>query len=249
MAFCVATSILRRIVIAPLGVVLACSSGAPSGADQSADVTAGEVPDASASRPSPSPSPSPPAPSATPPDAGACVAPAGAKLADQDPADDPEAPWPKPAGGKISVHFQNDGAAPRYWDDVAKAAAIWSASPCIEADVVSACPADSNCVHVTQAAVSPDGDDTDGDFTGDDTGDGASASRRGGTLRVFTGLMDKESDNGALATIVHEMGHALGLVHRLKNDDVMNADTSDETNPDPDPVDFQNLLVIYGSQP
>jgi predicted Zn-dependent protease len=67
-------------------------------------------------------------------------------------------------------------------------------------------------------------------------------------ITFYTALLDKESNNGALATVVHEMGHALGLVHRKDPRDVMNAHTNNDTNPIPDAVDFSNLIVIYGSK-
>lgn len=58
--------------------------------------------------------------------------------------------------------------------------------------------------------------------------------------------MDQAADNGALATVVHEMGHAIGLDHRLAPTDVMNSVTDDATNPTPDAVDFSNLVASYG---
>ena len=65
-------------------------------------------------------------------------------------------------------------------------------------------------------------------------------------ITLYTALLDKESDNGALATIVHEMGHALGLVHRMQPGTVMNATTDDHTDPTPDETDYANLRAIYG---
>jgi hypothetical protein len=178
-------------------------------------------------------------------DADGCVASDAGALLDVDPTDSPEVPWPRPPGQKVDVYFVNRGAAARYWADVARGAEIWSKSPCLQAQTSDACPANANCVTVTQKKKSPDGDDTDGEFAGDDRG----GRRVGGTLTVYTGLMDAESDNGALATIVHEMGHAFGLVHRRDPHDLMNADTEDDTNPIPDAIDFENLLVIYGQKP
>lgn len=173
-----------------------------------------------------------------------CIAETGAKQADVDPEDDPEVPFAKAAGQKLVVFFQNSNASARYFDMVKTGATTWSKSPCVDLQVVDKCPENSNCVTVRARKASEDDDDTDGEFEGDDH----KGVRRGGTLTVFTKLMDQETDNGALATIVHEMGHAIGLVHRLDENDLMNADTDDETNPMPDAVDFSNLVVIYGTR-
>ncbi len=67
------------------------------------------------------------------------------------------------------------------------------------------------------------------------------------SITLYTRLLDQTTDNGALATVVHEMGHVFGLPHRLNRSDVLNAVTGDDTNPVPDAVDFINLAVIYGS--
>jgi hypothetical protein len=85
-------------------------------------------------------------------------------------------------------------------------------------------------------------DDTDGESDSDDRG----GVRRSNTITLYTALLDEESDEGALATIVHEMGHTFGLVHRLDPDSVMNAETDDSTDPVPDAIDFANLVVVYG---
>ena len=45
---------------------------------------------------------------------------------------------------------------------------------------------------------------------------------------------------------IHEMGHAVGLAHRETEDVLMNGDTYDDVF-DPDPIDYQNLLVLSGS--
>jgi hypothetical protein len=175
---------------------------------------------------------------------GTCTAPAGAVEEDLDPADSPETPWRRAPDRKVTVFLEQQAVSPRYASLVAQAAQIWSRSPCVEATAVARCPADASCVRVTEKRASSDGDDTDGEFSGDD-----GRFRTGGTLTLFTSLMDRETDNGALATIVHEMGHAFGLVHRRSTTDVMNADTSDTTNPIPDAIDFANILVLYGAPP
>ena len=105
----------------------------------------------------------------------------------------------------------------------------------------TACPPGSNCSTVVARERGRD-DDTDGESDGDDRG----GVRRSNTITLYTGLLDDASDNGALATTVHEMGHALGLVHRLDPDSVMNAETDDSTDPVPDAIDFTNLVIIYG---
>src|SRR5215218_6726038 len=46
---------------------------------------------------------------------------------------------------------------------------------------------------------------------------------------------------------IHEMGHGVGLANRLTEHVLMNDDTYDDVF-DPDEIDFQNLLVIYGGQ-
>jgi Matrixin len=172
---------------------------------------------------------------------GACVAPPGAEQQDVDPDDSPEAPWPRTAGQEVVVHFAVGGLPARYVGLVEQAAGIWGRSPCVEPVVVDRCPAGANCSTVVVRERSED-DDTDGESDGDDR-DGV---RRSTTITLYTALLDDESDNGALATIVHEMGHALGLVHRLDPGSVMNAETDDSTDPVPDATDYANLAVVYG---
>lgn len=84
---------------------------------------------------------------------------------------------------------------------------------------------------------------TDGEMEWD--GDGPYMESAAMTLYIQP--LDRATDNGALATVVHEMGHTLGLDHRLDRSDVMNASTNDRTNPAPDAVDYFNLATVYGS--
>jgi hypothetical protein len=61
-------------------------------------------------------------------------------------------------------------------------------------------------------------------------------------------LFSEELTGGERTNVtIHEMGHAVGLAHRLTENVLMNGDTYDDVF-DPDDVDFRNLLVIYGSQ-
>lgn len=188
------------------------------------------------------PRPSSPSPAAFTPPATGCVAATNAAQQDVDPRDSPEKPWRRTPGNKVNVYFENQGLSDRYWNSVKTAADIWSRSSCIQALAVSTCPRESNCVAVKQRGWSLQFN-TDGEFAGQDRGQ----YRTGGTITLYTRILDKESDNGALATIVHEMGHALGLVHRNNKKDVMNAKTDNHTDVNPDAVDFANLLAIYGN--
>ena len=170
-----------------------------------------------------------------------CVAAPGAEQRDVDPDDDPEAAWPHTVGEPLVLHVAVGGLPGRYVGLVDQAAEIWSRSPCVDLVVDAACPPGVACSTVRAKERSRD-KGTDGESESDDRG----GVRRSNTLTLYTALLDEESDNGALATIVHEMGHALGLVHRLDRDSVMNAETDDSTDPVPDDVDFANLVVIYG---
>ncbi|WP_427174910.1 matrixin family metalloprotease [Arthrobacter sp. 92] len=185
-------------------------------------------------------SPTAPVPPVT---ARQCLAPDNAVQQDVSSRDSPEKPWPHSPGTEVTVNFETSALSNRYADLVRKATGIWSQSPCIQAVPVATCPPNTNCIAI-QEKVSSNDRGTDGEFRGS----GRGTYRDGGTITLYTGLLDRATDNGALATIVHEMGHALGLVHRRARTSVMNSSTNDNTNPVPDDVDFANLLAIYGKQ-
>jgi hypothetical protein len=170
-----------------------------------------------------------------------CVVPRGAEQQDIDLKDSQEKPWRRPDGAEVVVYFETQKLSGRYEGLVRQATAIWSESPCLQAQAVSSCPADVNCVVVKEERASKDRS-TDGEFDSSDQG----AYRNDGTITLYTEALDGSSDNGALATVVHEMGHAFGLKHRRDSNDVMHEQTSDRTNPVPDAIDFKNLAVIYG---
>jgi hypothetical protein len=165
-----------------------------------------------------------------------------ATLRDTDPKDSPEKPWPRPASGRLTVHFVPADASTRYARLLEEAAAIWSRGSSVTAVASSSPPAGAHHVRVVEKKRHHRHRKTDGEFSGDDH----HGVRRGGTITLYTHLLDRATDNGALATIVHEMGHAFGLVHRRNKHDVMHADTDDDTDPVPDEVDFANLETLYG---
>jgi rhodanese-related sulfurtransferase len=178
------------------------------------------------------------------PIADRCVAEPGAQLQDLDTDDSPETPWGHIPGQEVSVHFATADLPARYAGLVEEAAALWSRSPCVEALAVAECPDGTNCTIVlAEARDVGSGEDTDGESEGVDR----AGVRLANTIRLRPDVLDGESDNGALATVVHEMGHALGLMHRDDPDSVMNAVTDDDTDPRPDAIDFANLVVLYGA--
>jgi hypothetical protein len=170
-----------------------------------------------------------------------CTATVNAKTQNIDSEDSPVKPWRKPSGQELVVEFERGRLSDRYAGLVAEAAAIWSKSPCLNAVPVQACSSGANCVAIDEDGSRSRG--TDGEMEWD----GSGAYMESASITLYTRLLARASDNGALATIVHEMGHALGLDHRLERSDVMNSVTSDNTNPLPDAVDFANLAAVYGS--
>ena len=115
-----------------------------------------------------------------------------------------------------------------------KGVAAWNKSACLEAKLVEVCQPGTNCV-----TVSVDAGDEDGNFNANEAG----GFTTGGHIDLSGTLTGGERTN----VTIHEMGHAVGLAHRLTERVLMNGDTYDDVY-DPDVVDFQNLLVIYGSQ-
>lgn len=170
----------------------------------------------------------------------ACVARRGATLLDVDPGDRPEKPWRRDGDAKARVVFETSGLPVRYRHMVVRGAELWSASPCIDAVTAPRCAAGDHCVHVVERRA--DGEDSDGEFASHD----GPRYRREGTITLYTDVLGTEGDEEALVTVVHEMGHALGLRHRRDPGSVMHPDSGAGTSPTPDAVDLTNLVTTYG---
>ena len=168
--------------------------------------------------------------------AGACVAPAGVALQDQDPSDH-QVPWKRNGTAKVVITFETKNLTPDWVAEMQKGVAAWNRSPCLDTKLVETCQPNRNCVTVS---VSPESVlDSDGNFDAVESG----GFTVGGHIDYSSSLTDGEKTNVA----IHEMGHAVGLAHRETEDVLMNGDTYEDVF-DPDAIDYQNLLVLYGNQ-
>jgi hypothetical protein len=179
-------------------------------------------------------SPADGSPAPSPSSADACVAPAGAVLQDQDP-DDHQVPWKRNGARKVVIAFETKNVPADWVAEMQKGVAAWNRSACLDTKLVEACQPNTNCVTVTVGA----SDEADGNFDAVESG----GFTTGGHIDLSSALTGGERTN----VTIHEMGHAVGLAHRMTEHVLMNADTYDDVF-DPDEIDFQNLLVIYGGQ-
>ena len=179
----------------------------------------------------PSPRTGSPAPSTS---ADACVAPAGAVLQDQDSSDE-QVPWERNGSGKVVITFETKNVPADWVAELQKGVAAWNRSPCLDTKLVETCLPNTNCVSVTVG----NGAGSDGNFDAVES-DGFTTA---GHIDLSSTLTGGERTN----VTIHEMGHAVGLAHRLTEGVLMNGDTYDDVF-DPDETDFQNLLVSYGGE-
>jgi hypothetical protein len=98
------------------------------------------------------------------------------------------------------------------------------------------CQPNRNCVTVS---VAPEAVGADGNFHAVESG----GFTVGGHIDYSSSLTGGAKTNVA----IHEMGHAVGLAHRKTEDVLMNEESYDDVF-DPDSIDYQNLLVLYGNQ-
>jgi hypothetical protein len=176
---------------------------------------------------------------------GSCTAPAGLKVTDIDTAhggnpDDPIPAWRHTLGSAAVIYFQTSGLPAEYAGYLADAASVWSASPCIDARAVTQCPASSNCVRGLMG--DNGGDSYDGVYDWQSTGGYMSS----GTITLVQDVLDQEPAAYRRLVVVHEMGHAVSLDHRLTKSDIMFW-SSDESAPlKADATNLNNILAVYG---
>ena len=163
----------------------------------------------------------------------ACVAPAGLALQDQDRSDH-QAPWKRNGAAKVVITFETKNVPPDWVAEMQKGVAAWNKSPCLDIGLVQTCQPKTNCVTVSVAPES-----ADGNFDAVESG--------GFTVRGHIEYSNSLTDGAKTNVVIHEMGHAVGLAHRKTEHVLMNGDTYDDVFY-PDQIDFENLLVLYGSQ-
>jgi hypothetical protein len=180
------------------------------------------------------PASSVPQPSGT--TADACVAPAGVALQDQD-SSDHQVPWKRNGAAKVVITFETKNVTPDWVAEMQKGVAAWNRSPCLDTKLVQGCKPNWNCVTVSVAPESIV--EADGNFH--------AVESRGFTVGGHIDYSSSLTGGAKTNVVIHEMGHAVGLAHRETEDVLMNEDTYDDVF-DPDPIDYQNLLVLYGNQ-
>src|SRR5215207_11751513 len=168
--------------------------------------------------------------------ADACVAPAGAVLQDQD-SSDHQVPWKRKGATKVVITFETKNVTPDWVAEMQKGVTAWNRSKCLDTKLVQSCQPNSNCVTVSVAPESIV--EADGNFD--------AVESRGFTIGGHIDYSSSLTGGAKTNVVIHEMGHAVGLAHRMTEDVLMNEDTYDDVF-DPDPIDHQNLLILYGNQ-
>lgn len=217
-----------------VAILAACSSAnSPEGGPTSAPAPI-DTPTPAPSRTSAPSGPEGSSPATSPSAANACVAPASAFLQDQD-SDDHQVPWRRNGAPKVVITFQTQGVPAEWVAELQKGVDAWNRSACLDTRLVPTCQPGTNCVTVTVS----DESEADGNFDAVESG----GFTTGGHIDLLSTLSGGERTN----VTIHEMGHAVGLAHRKTERVLMNGDTYDDVF-EPDEIDFQNLLVLYGRQ-
>ncbi|MBL8158997.1 matrixin family metalloprotease [Candidatus Saccharibacteria bacterium] len=173
--------------------------------------------------------------------AGGCVAPINNTILDSLPGEG--IGWQRGSSGKADIPFSTAGLDAAWAKRVQQAVGIWNVSPCLNTTATTApCNDERGCVRVFASQ------ECSGDTLG--TADWSVSNQfiSGGRLELCTAAHEGFGENEALATVVHEMGHNLGLSHRETPGLMMSATGNGDTDPKPDETDLHNILVIYGNQ-
>lgn len=178
-----------------------------------------------------------------------CKVAAGQQLQDQEPIVDAsigKKGWKKPsATTEVTINFEIKALTPEHAGYIRKAAAAWSSSPCIEAKAVDTCPPGGSCVVAVQENALSGDPEVVAYFEGKYDNEGYTV---GGQVVLYEDRLTTGTPADRLLVVTHEMGHAMGLGHRTTKGVLMSAYVSPDAIPQPDEIDHQNLLVLYGAK-
>lgn len=171
--------------------------------------------------------------------ASACVPPPGMTAQiDLVTPNDPSPWWKRPSGQKAVIYFQTKGVPADWVTEMQKGVAKWNVSPCVDTRLIDTCQPNTNCVTVEVG----DGGGNEGNTTPVTDSAGFVTSSDTKILSTLTGFSRTN-------VVVHEMGHAIGMSHRMTPLVLMNGTTHCPGDcSTPDATDLKNLLFIYGNQ-
>lgn len=168
----------------------------------------------------------------------ACTPQPGKQLQDLDP-NDKRTPWKRENGQPVNIEFSREGV-PEEWVIIMKRAveAWYTKTQCIHFTLPNPCQPKFGKMQCIKVEIG-DGGGTDGKFEAIEEG----GFTVGGTIKISSNLPDTQKTT----VMIREFGRALGLSYRNTPGVVMNKNTKQE-NVQPDNVDIQNLLILYGNQ-
>lgn len=174
--------------------------------------------------------------------ASQCLAPDGLSLQDLDSDDETGPPWPKPVD-ELIISYDVAALPEEYVNYARESAAIWTESPCVDARVVDNCADVPICVPMTV------NDEDVGSKAGTATYRINDGERIAASIVLYTNTLDRGGSELRRGTVIHEMGHTLGLGHRATAGKLLYFRTTPSSEQLPDATDYNNLLVLYGKTP